>query len=81
MAWKTISCRCILETYVRCPPEFTTEKIITRANQQYTMEKQWLEAQAAFTPVVGKEGQGSVAFVLMAVGRRLLLLDGVGNAC
>jgi len=45
------------------------------------MEKQWLEAQAAFTPVVGKEGQGSVAFVLMAVGRRLLLLDGVGNAC
>jgi len=31
-------------------------------------------------PVVSKEGQGSVAFALMAVGRRLLL-DGVGNEC
>lgn len=35
------------------------------------MDKQWLEAQAAFTPLVGKGGQGSVAFVLMAIGRKL----------
>lgn len=31
------------------------------------MDRQWLEAQAAFMPLVGKGGQGSVAFVLMAI--------------